>query len=52
MDFHLNALQDALTISENRTKSAKARLAEAEATITGEITCSDFYSHNPDFVEL
>jgi len=52
VDFHLIALQDALTMSENKANSAQARLAEAEATITGEIPCGDFYSHNPDLVEL
>ena len=52
MDFHLNALQDALTISENRANSAQARLAETEARITGEIPCGDFYSHNRDLTEL
>ena len=52
MDFHLNALQDALTISENRANSAQARLAKAEARITGEISCGDFYSCNPDLTEL
>jgi hypothetical protein len=52
MDFHLNALQDALTISENRANSAKARLVEAEARIIGEITCGEFCSHNPDLIEL
>ena len=52
MDFHLNALQDALTISENRANSAQARLADVEARITGEISCGNFYPHNPDLAEL
>jgi len=38
MDFHLNALQDALTILEHRANSTQARLAEAEARIMGEIS--------------
>ena len=38
MDLHLNALQDALTISEYRADSTQARLAEAEARIMGEIS--------------
>ena len=38
MDLHLNALQDALTISEHRANSTQARLAEAEARIMGEIS--------------
>ena len=37
-DFHLNALQDALTILEHRADSTQARLAEAEARIMGEIS--------------
>jgi hypothetical protein len=37
MDFHLNVMQDALTISENRDNTVQVRLAEAEARITGEI---------------
>ena len=52
MDFHLNALQDALTILENRANSAQARLTEAEARITGDIPCGNFYPHNPDLAEL
>ena len=38
MDFHLNVLQDALTISEYRANSTQVRLAEAEARIMGEIS--------------
>ena len=38
MDFHLNMLQDTLTISEHRANSTQARLAEAEARIMGEIS--------------
>jgi hypothetical protein len=49
MDFHLNMMQDALTISENRANTIQMRLAEAEARITGEISYGDSYLHNPDF---
>jgi hypothetical protein len=52
MDFHLNALQDAPTILENRANSAQARLVEAEARIIVEISFGGFYSHNPDLTEL
>ena len=38
MDFHLNVLQDALTISEHRANSTQARLAQAKARIMGEIS--------------
>jgi hypothetical protein len=38
MDFHLNTMQDALTISENRANTVQMRLAEAEARIIGEIS--------------
>jgi hypothetical protein len=48
MDFHLNALQDALTISENRANSAEVRLVETEARIIVEISFGGFYSHNPE----
>lgn len=30
MDFHLNAMQDALTISENEASAARAKLVEAD----------------------
>ena len=36
MDFHLSAMQDALTISENRSNTVQMRLAKAEARIIGE----------------
>jgi hypothetical protein len=52
MDFYLNILQDALTISENRANSVQMRLAEAEARITGEIARANSYFHNPNFIEL
>jgi hypothetical protein len=52
IDLHLNALQDALTISENRANYAQARLAEAEARIMGEIFLGSFYSHNLDLADL
>ena len=52
MDFYLNALQDALTILENRANSTQERLVKAEARIMGEISCGDFYSHNHDFIEF
>ena len=38
MDFHLNALQDTLIISEHGANSTQVRLAEAEARIMGEIS--------------
>ena len=38
MDLHLNALQDAFTISKHRDDSTQARLAEAEARIMGEMS--------------
>ena len=44
MDFHLNALQDTLTISEHRANSTQARLAEAKARIMGEIPTTILYS--------
>ena len=43
MDFHLNALQGALTISEHRANSTQARLAMAEARIMGEISTTILY---------
>ena len=43
MDLHLNALQDAVTISEHRADSTQVRLAEAEARIMGEISTIIFY---------
>ena len=43
MDFHLNALQDALTILEHRANSTQVRLAEAEARIMGEMSNTIFY---------
>jgi hypothetical protein len=52
MDFHMNALQDALTISENRANIVQTRLAEAEARITGEISYGNSYLHNPNFTDL
>jgi hypothetical protein len=52
MDFHLNALQDALTISENRANIVQTRLAEAEARIIGEISYGNSYLHNPNFIDL
>jgi hypothetical protein len=52
MVFHLNALQGALTNSENRGNSAQARLAEADARTKGENSLGGFYSHNLDFIEL
>jgi len=50
MDFHLNAMQDALTISENRANTVQVRLAEVEARIIGEIFHSDPCLLNPDFI--
>ena len=38
MDFHLNAMKDTLTISENRANTVQMRLAKAEAKIIGEIS--------------
>jgi hypothetical protein len=52
MVFHLNALQGALTNSENRDNYAQARLAEADARTKGENSLGGFYSHNLDFIEL
>jgi len=37
-DFHLNALKDALIISEHGANSTQVRLVEAEARIMGEIS--------------
>ena len=37
MDFHLNTMQDTLTISENRVNTIQMRLAEAEVRITGDL---------------
>jgi len=52
MDFDLNALQDALTISKNRANSIQMRLAEAKARIVGEIAHDNSYFHNPDLTKL
>jgi hypothetical protein len=52
MDFHLNTIRDALTISENGANTIQMRLAEAEARITGEISYDNSYLHNPDFTDL
>ena len=52
MDFHLNAMKDTLTISENRANTVQMRLAEAEARIIGEISYDDPYLHNPDFIDF
>ena len=52
MDFHLNAMQDALTISENRANTIQARLAEAEARIIGGISYGNFDPHNPNFIDF
>jgi hypothetical protein len=38
MDFHMNAMQNALTILENRANTVQTRLAKDEARITGEIS--------------
>jgi hypothetical protein len=46
MDFHLKALQDALTILEHKANSSEARLAEAEAKIMGEIFIAIPHSFN------
>ena len=42
MDFHLNMLQNALTILEHRANSTQARLAEAEARIMAEMSTTIF----------
>jgi hypothetical protein len=49
MDFHLNALQDAVTISEHRANSTQARLAEAKTRIMGEIFITIIRSFNLAF---
>jgi hypothetical protein len=49
LDFHLNVLQDALTISEHRANSTQTRLAEAEARIMGEIFITILRSSNLAF---
>ena len=43
MDLHLNALQEALTVSKHRADSTQARLAEAKAKIMGEMSTTIFY---------
>jgi hypothetical protein len=52
MGFHLNTMQDDLTISENRANTVQMRLAEAVARIIGEISYGDPYLHNPDFIDF
>jgi hypothetical protein len=52
MDFHLNMMLDALTISENRANTVQMRLAKAEARITGEIFFSNSYLGNPNFIDF
>jgi hypothetical protein len=49
MDFHLNTLQDAVTISEHRANSTQARLAEAKTRIMGEIFITIIRSFNLAF---
>ena len=52
MDFNLNAMQDALTILENRANTVQMRLVEAKARITCEISYGDPYLHNPNFTDF
>ena len=52
MNFHLNTMQDALTISENRANTIQMRLEEAEARISGEVSYGNSYLHNPDFTDF
>jgi hypothetical protein len=48
MDFHLNAMQDALTILENGPNAARASLAKADARITSKTSEISFF-YNPNF---
>ena len=43
IDLHLNALQDALTISEHRADSTQVKLAKAKVRIMGEMSTIIFY---------
>ena len=51
MDFHLNAMQDALTISKNGAHVAWASLTEADARITGK-TSKIFFFYTLDFLDF
>jgi hypothetical protein len=52
MNFHLNVMHDALTISENRANIVQMRLVKAKARIIGEISYDDPYLYNPDFTDF
>jgi hypothetical protein len=47
MDFHMNAMQNALTILENKANTVQTRLPEDEARITGEISSRQSLSSQP-----